>query len=60
VTEVDEPLRLAYPTRDGVVTWTLRDGNGGARLVLTRTGTGDADAWRDLIESLAAAVVPTD
>jgi uncharacterized protein YndB with AHSA1/START domain len=41
------------------VRWTLRDGNGGARLVVTHAG-GDATAlaaWRAHIEALAARLV---
>lgn len=56
VTDVAVPERLTYTSSDGEVTWTLRDGNGGARLVLTQTGPA-ADhltTWRDHIESLAA------
>ncbi|MFF0343111.1 SRPBCC family protein [Kribbella sp. NPDC004875] len=56
VTAVEEPLRLVYPWSGGEVTWTLRDGNGGARLVLTQTGPA-ADyrtPWHDAIEFLAA------
>ncbi|ONI69056.1 activator of HSP90 ATPase [Kribbella sp. ALI-6-A] len=59
VTEAEEPVRLVYPAGEGVVTWTLRDGNGGARLVLTQTAAGPDNqaAWHDLIESLASASV---
>jgi uncharacterized protein YndB with AHSA1/START domain len=59
VTEAEEPVRLLYPVRDGVVTWTLRDGNGGARLVLTQTAAAAENqaAWHDLIESIASASV---
>jgi hypothetical protein len=48
-----------FPARDAVVTWTLRDGKGGARLVLTHTGAAaeHVAAWHDLIESLAAASI---
>jgi uncharacterized protein YndB with AHSA1/START domain len=55
VTEVEAPLRLTYGWSGGEVRWMLRDGNGGARLVLTQTGPA-ADhltSWRDLIEHLA-------
>lgn len=55
VTEADAPLRLTYSWTGGEVTFTLRDGNGGARLTLTQTGPA-ADyltAWHDLIETLA-------
>ncbi|WP_328999816.1 SRPBCC family protein [Kribbella sp. NBC_00709] len=57
VGEVEAPLRLTYGWSGGEVTWALRDGNGGARLVLTQTGPA-ADyltAWHDLIETLAVA-----
>ncbi|MGW1340551.1 SRPBCC family protein [Kribbella sp. NPDC002412] len=59
VTEAAEPERLTYTWSQGEVGWTLRDGNGGARLVLTQTGPAAAylDAWRDLIEALAAELV---
>ncbi len=53
-------MRLSYAWRSGEVTWALRDGNGGARLVLTQTGPAAdyLDAWHDLIESLAAELLP--
>ncbi|MDX3005378.1 SRPBCC family protein [Kribbella solani] len=56
VSKVEEPLELVYGWNGGEVSWTLRDGNGGARLVLTQTGpaTDQLAAWHDLIESLAA------
>ncbi|TCO51039.1 uncharacterized protein YndB with AHSA1/START domain [Kribbella antiqua] len=59
VTEVAESQRLVYPSQDGEVTWALRDGNGGARLVLTQTGpaAGYLTDWREVIESLAAELV---
>jgi uncharacterized protein YndB with AHSA1/START domain len=55
VSEVEEPLRLNYNCGTGEVTWTLRDGNGGARLTLTQTApAGDhLTSWQTLIESLA-------
>jgi uncharacterized protein YndB with AHSA1/START domain len=56
VTEVEKPVRLVYIWSGGEVRWALRDGNGGARLVLTQTGAA-ADylsAWHDLIETLGA------
>ncbi|ADB32620.1 Activator of Hsp90 ATPase 1 family protein [Kribbella flavida DSM 17836] len=58
-TEAAEPARLSYPWQHGTVTWKLRDGNGGARLVVTLTGPAAEHraAWRELIESLAAEVV---
>ncbi|MEV1290255.1 SRPBCC family protein [Micromonospora sp. NPDC049679] len=67
VTAVTAPTLLEYESRtddraEGRVRWELRDGNGGARLVLIQTGPGDgADAqspvlaaWRTHIERLAA------
>jgi hypothetical protein len=59
VTAVADSERLVYPSEDGEVTWALRDGNGGARLVITQTGpaTGYLEDWRELIESLAAELV---
>ncbi|WUJ69807.1 SRPBCC family protein [Kribbella soli] len=59
VGELEEPIRLSYSSTGGVVTWALRDGNGGARLVLTQTSATAEDlaAWRDLIESLATQLV---
>jgi uncharacterized protein YndB with AHSA1/START domain len=56
VTDVEEPIRLSYGWSSGQVSWMLRDGNGGARLVLTQTGSAadHLNAWHDLIESLAA------
>ncbi|MEU4293057.1 SRPBCC family protein [Kribbella sp. NPDC026596] len=59
VTEVVAAERLSYPWSQGEVTWSLRDGNGGARLVLTQTGPA-ADylsTWHDLIETLTAELV---
>ena len=59
MTEVEEPLRLSYSWSGGQVTWTLRDGNGGARLVLTQTGSAVdyLNPWHDLIETLAAELL---
>jgi uncharacterized protein YndB with AHSA1/START domain len=56
VTEAEEPVRLSYSWSNGEVTWALRDGNGGARLVLTQTGPAAdyLNTWHDLIEALAA------
>lgn len=60
-----ERLQVAAPDGNELrvdgATLALRDGNGGARLVLTQTDpdAGDYDRWRDLIESIAAALVPT-
>jgi uncharacterized protein YndB with AHSA1/START domain len=56
VRTLEAPVELSYPWRHGLVTWKFRDGNGGARLVLTQTGpAGDfLAAWRELIETLAA------
>lgn len=53
-----EPVELSYPWQHGTVTWKLRDGNGGARLVLTQTGPAAEflPAWQELIEGLAAGV----
>ncbi|MEU4194411.1 SRPBCC domain-containing protein [Kribbella sp. NPDC026611] len=55
VTKADVPLELTYSWSDGEVTWTLRDGNGGARVTLTQTGAAAEylNAWHDLIEELA-------
>jgi hypothetical protein len=49
-------VRLSYSWSNGEVTWVLRDGNGGARLVLTQTGPAAdyLNTWHDLIEALAA------
>ena len=56
---MDVPLRLSYGWSSGEVTWALRDGNGGARLVLTQTGPAAVylDAWHDVIEALASELV---
>jgi uncharacterized protein YndB with AHSA1/START domain len=56
VTAAEAPVRLSYTWSGGDVTWALRDGNGGARLVLTQTGPAAdyLNAWHDLIEALAA------
>ncbi|MFC5267283.1 SRPBCC family protein [Kribbella qitaiheensis] len=56
VLTAEAQVELSYPWQHGVVTWRLRDGNGGARLVVTQTGPAEdyLPAWRDLIESLAA------
>ena len=53
-------MRLSYGWSGGEVTWTLRDGNGGARLVLTQTGpaAGYLNTWHDLIETVAAELLP--
>jgi uncharacterized protein YndB with AHSA1/START domain len=55
VTAADEPTRLSFRWAGGEVRWTLRDGNGGARVTLTQTGAAAQylAAWRDLIEELA-------
>jgi uncharacterized protein YndB with AHSA1/START domain len=52
----EAPVVLTYPWQLGTISWELRDGNGGARVVLTQTGPAEEflPAWRDLIESLAA------
>jgi hypothetical protein len=61
-----EPLvQLTCSWQHGLITWKLRDGSGGARLVLTQTGPAAdyLEAWRDLIEGLAgdlAARPPAD
>ncbi|MGC4941660.1 SRPBCC family protein [Kribbella sp. DT2] len=58
-----ERLNVAPPDGNELrldnATLTLRDGNGGARLVLTQTDstTGDYESWRELIESIAAESV---
>jgi uncharacterized protein YndB with AHSA1/START domain len=59
VSEAVTAERLTYPWSQGEVTWALRDGNGGARLVLTQTGPAAAclAVWRDLIEGLAAELL---
>jgi uncharacterized protein YndB with AHSA1/START domain len=53
---VTPSVELVYPAQHGTVRWQLRDGNGGARLVVTQSGPAEAflPAWHDLIESLAA------
>jgi uncharacterized protein YndB with AHSA1/START domain len=55
---VEPPIRLSYPWLHGIVTLTLRDGNGGARLTLSQTGPAEPylDAWRTLIETLATSL----
>lgn len=53
---VTAPTKLTFPWQHGMITWQLRDGNGGARLVLTQTGPTAPDylsAWHGLIESLS-------
>jgi uncharacterized protein YndB with AHSA1/START domain len=56
VRTADEPVELTFEWQHGLVTWRLRDGNGGARLVLTQTGPAARylEAWRQAIEELAA------
>ncbi|GAA1570422.1 hypothetical protein GCM10009789_24940 [Kribbella sancticallisti] len=56
VRSVEPPVELSYEWQHGLVTWRLRDGNGGARLVLTQTGPSEQylAPWQDLIETLAA------
>ncbi|MFC0625755.1 SRPBCC family protein [Kribbella deserti] len=55
VAEVSEPTSLVC----GPITWKLRDGNGGARVILTHTGplaedpAEPYDAWHDLLEAIA-------
>ena len=53
---VTPSVELVYPAQRGTVRWQLRDGNGGARLVVTQSGPAEPSlpAWRDLIEALAA------
>jgi uncharacterized protein YndB with AHSA1/START domain len=53
---VTPSVELVYPAQHGSVRWQLRDGNGGARLVVTQSGPAESflPAWQDLIESLAA------
>jgi uncharacterized protein YndB with AHSA1/START domain len=53
---VTPSVELVYPAQHGSVRWQLRDGNGGARLVVTQSGRAEPflPAWQDLIESLAA------
>lgn len=55
---IEEPTELSYAWQHGVVTFKLRDGNGGARLVFTQTGPAKEflEPWQDLIESLAAGL----
>ncbi len=55
VVKSEEPTDLTYSWQHGLVTWRLRDGNGGARLELTQTGPAEEflTAWRNLIEQLA-------
>jgi uncharacterized protein YndB with AHSA1/START domain len=55
VTVADEPTTLSFRWAGGDVLWTLRDGNGGARVTLTQTGPAAQylTAWHDLIEELA-------
>jgi uncharacterized protein YndB with AHSA1/START domain len=59
VESAEAPVELSYRWQHGTISWQLRDGNGGARLVLTQTGPADEflPAWRELIESLAAELV---
>jgi uncharacterized protein YndB with AHSA1/START domain len=59
VEELTEPVRLTYSSPQGKVSWSLRDGNGGARLVVTQAGPAGEylAAWHDLIESLAATLI---
>jgi len=59
VEELTEPTRLTYSSAQGKVSWSMRDGNGGARLVVTQAGSAGEylAAWRDLIESLAGTLI---
>ncbi|MEV8371401.1 SRPBCC family protein [Kribbella sp. NPDC056861] len=54
----DEPGELTFEWQHGVVTWRLRDGNGGARLTLTQSGPAAQylKAWRQVIEELATGL----
>ena len=56
VLTTEVPVELSYSWEHGVVSWRLRDGNGGARLVVTQTGPAEKylDAWQKLVEGLAA------
>jgi uncharacterized protein YndB with AHSA1/START domain len=58
VRTMEPPTELSYDWQHGVVTVKLRDGNGGARMVLTQTGPAKEylEPWRVLIESLAAGI----
>ena len=49
VGKVAPPTELTYPCQQGEVSWKLRNGNGGARLVLTQTGPAEEflPAWRE-------------
>jgi hypothetical protein len=49
-------MHHSYTSTTGLVTWTLRDGNGGARLHVTQTAPASdhRSAWHDHIEALAA------
>lgn len=68
VTGVEAPFHLGYRWRDesgaerGDVRWELAQGTGGARLLLTQTGTGEGAetarlAWRGVIARLAAGLL---
>jgi uncharacterized protein YndB with AHSA1/START domain len=65
IAETDGATELAYPACAGTVSWRLRDGNGGARLVVAQTGpAADRSArdaaltgWRDRIEALSAELL---
>jgi hypothetical protein len=59
---VTPPVELVYQAQHGSVRWQLRDGNGGARLVVTQSGPAEPflPAWQDLIESLAANLLKAD
>jgi hypothetical protein len=49
---VTPSVELVYPAQHGTVRWQLRDGNGGARLVVTQSGPAEPflTGWHDLIE----------
>ncbi|MFD3401798.1 SRPBCC family protein [Kribbella sp. NPDC058693] len=56
ITTLEPPTHLTYTSTTGPITWTLRDGNGGARLHLSQStpGSDHQSAWHDHIEALAA------
>ncbi|WP_371402401.1 SRPBCC family protein [Kribbella sp. NBC_00662] len=56
ITALEAPTHLAYASATGTITWTLRDGNGGARLHVSQTAPAPdhQSAWHDHIEALAA------
>jgi len=64
VSATDGATHLAYPAGCGTVSWRLRDGTGGARLVLVQTGpAADPGAraaalagWKERIEAFSAGL----